>query len=396
VFWKKVHRLPKHLKYHHPHAAIVTLDASDNLNLCATFSIKMPLVLKSTNQIKMGILMKGNENKKKNYKPTFYNHHEYFLSGNKISYKDLILIINGTYNEDGKDNEIPNLRIKILDDASLFYKWQLLRRNPNYKRTVDRHKHYYGNDRYAELSSAEAREHWKISEFSDYTSEKPHEEFYFILEEKLNFYTIGEYSFKDFCEDEEKFHECKEDDYPFDDGLYLSNKSKIIDSSIAGIIKEQLMFNSSTAPVKKNDDKRFCFLVLDLKNSCSIDDLSGLTKHLQERIKAYGSVESNQQVAPKNLKPTTSIVNFDRGILVYDFVRKNKITDELNKEINKEINKRKDGLNKKIKKATDGLNKEIKKITGQELSQSTLTRTYDSFSSYVEKAVQIFVQINKP
>lgn len=299
----------------------------------------------------------------KKYKPEFFEYYEYFENGKKIFYEDLLSIVDEEIT--GKEE----LRIKIFADADIFYKWQLLRRNPVYKRAVEKARNFYG-EKYVTLSSGEANEIWKISEYCDFIEVKPSQGFYFNIEKKLNFYQVGDYSFKDFCIDEESFYsKDEEEEYPFDNQMLLSRKSEIYDSSILGSIKNKLMVDSRTVPNLKSEDKRFCFIVVDLKNSSSIDDLTDLTSHLQVKIKEYGAIESNKQFAPKKMKPTKSIEKFDKGILVYDYVTKNQ--------------------------TTDGAEKEITNITGKKQYLATLKETYETFNDYVQNVDLVFVQLNK-
>lgn len=231
--------------------------------------------------------------------------------------------------------------------VNTYYRWQLLRWNTNYKQTINRILR--SQDSNFDLHIKEAG-NWGISELVHYQEQNPPSDFHFLHSSELNYINLGEISTKE---------------------LEVISRSKGKSKKILRDTADNLFYLTDSSTNFKTKDQRILVIAIDLKSNFSESNKRKFIKVIKAKMNSYK--EKHKQPSYKELKTPSSILDFEKNIITYEYYIRNK-------------------------KSLIGLRDHLQKELGLKARYdiSTYRRKLSAVTRHVEQVKYVITEINKP
>lgn len=180
------------------------------------------------------------------------------------------------------------------DNVNNFYKWQLIRRNTEYREFYE-----FMSLAPTELQNSESTYMWGFEPLIDPDEKHPPKSISFYLTGPIT--VIDSFSFNDFSSKE--------------------NKGDSSENLLSDIIFQRLEEASVEPALGHKNDKRFILAVFDLDQNLTSDELKKLEAYLEDMKKKY----KKSGFAKKAFKTRVinSILEFEKNLFIFDYVQKN-------------------------------------------------------------------------
>jgi len=193
--------------------------------------------------------------------------------------------------------------------VNTFYRWQLVRLNPEYKKFYKKVTSKPGNETLPEhakktIFNAMAR-HWNINQLLEPSITHPREDFSFL--EAKQFTDIGPFSYEDLY-DEELFTD-------FEDTL----------AGLATASLTEMAFDPNQHP----DDRRFMIVAFDLKSKFTKESFKNLGKVLEAEQEKYNELQKISGPLSQSYSP--SMLDMEKSLYVRRYFDKHKTLKGISK-----------------------------------------------------------------
>lgn len=233
--------------------------------------------------------------------------------------------------------------------VNTFYRWQLIRLNPEYKKFYKKVTSKPGNEILPEhakktIFNSMAR-HWNMNQLLEPSITHPQEDFSFL--EAKQFSEVGTFSYQD---------------------LYDEEMLTDFEDTLAGLATSSFT-EMAFDPTQHPDDRRFMIIAFDLKSKFTKDSFNKLGKVIEIEQEKY--VELQKISGPLSQSYSPSMLDIEKSIYVRRYY------DKL--------------------KSLNGISKAFKNRygSGSDYERSSLRQRKERIDEYIQKAKAITLNITK-